>query len=1441
MNVGTLTSFLKLDRSEYTSGMNQAQQQAKQMDGELRKMEGASKRAESSMNGLGGAAKTVGAALAAMKLMEFTNSAIDQFTKFQSATVDMGKVTSRSFAEISTEIEAMPKELGSATQLMTGYYEAMSAGVTKPAEAMALLTTAAKASNAAHVEQAEVITATTKLMSGFEGQIRSATEATDLMFKIEEVGQTKFRELVPVIGEAAKISKDLSVSQYELGAALAQMSQYAGSTAQAATQYKAVLFGLYKPQKAMEELFERTGYASGQAMVKQLGLSGAIKLVKSEAEKSGVTLGKFFESTEALLGISELGAKGWEEYEAKLKSMAEASGATEKAFAEWRTTFAATKQTFNNTIGLMAIEMGEKIAPTLQKAMEGIAGNIDKITSAMTGLLKVVAVGSALYSLPTVFNIVSKAILAARLEMEMFLLVARTGGIAAALTTPLFGVSIAATAAAGAMGKLKIAGGVLFAAFAGWELGKWLSDNFEEARLAGIMFVDVTGRGVIELESAAKSAWAGIGNAWDTIIGTMKDAFAGFLLLVGEGLNKIPGADGAANAVTEYANSIEGAASVSEEYKKKLIEIATELENNRAAHREAIDGMVSDAMRLEKTASATNLVGGDDGTEAARAKIAALNMVTNAEKIATQDVLDIRENFADEYNKIILSTEQFEIRSIEKRIAEFKKAGVNEVQLEEWKQKELQSIELRAMGERLRLVEELASGNQYYANQAIEIMSTILDAEEKKWAIILGNDDDAHALRLKKEQEYSASVTKQWESDTEIITTALAEQTEAVNTEVEATVNAAEVHAKSITDMLRSYRQLNAGMTEHQIEIDNLSAAIEEAIVTGQEMGMTEIELTEIRQAGIQMTRLAIEEQQKAAYDLSESFLQAAAGMTDFQVQQNNLKKAVLDAAYAADNAGATWGTLNRIIEGGNILLAEAAAAHAQLISDTLAPYRQINAGMSDLEITLDNLERSTQAAIRAGKELGMTEAELAEIRMAGDISAQNAIDEAAADAAEEAARATREATQAADDLADALLKQAEAAEAAREAAYEMYKSSRQIMTQVRQLGMTDYARTRQNLTFEYIEMGNQPGISNDEQMEIFRALTKELAKLAAEHAEAVSDMLTPYRQINAGMTDFQIKLAGIVEATEDAVRAGRELGLSESELNEIRAAGVILTKQAKEEEAAAAAAKAEDDRNALLDKLQSAYDREAAIFQSTIDQFDSFSASLKSFRNSLKTGDLSTLSPEQKYLEAQANFTDVSRRAQLGDVDAIAALESTASAFLEASRGYNASGEAYIADFAAVTAALDATIGLSDRQSDIAQQQLDKLTAQVDGLLKINAAVETVADILRAIRAGGSVPKFADGGYHSGGLRLVGENGPELEYTGPSNIINANDTRSILSGGNNAELIAEIKELRRDLLVELRADKTQRGAVGQATISRLEQVADKLDSQRRVLDRKVA
>jgi len=114
-------------------------------------------------------------------------------------------------------------------------------------------------------------------------------------------------------------------------------------------------------------------------------------------------------------------------------------------------------------------------------------------------------------------------------------------------------------------------------------------------------------------------------------------------------------------------------------------------------------------------------------------------------------------------------------------------------------------------------------------------------------------------------------------------------------------------------------------------------------------------------------------------------------------------------------------------------------------------------------------------------------------------------------------------------------------------------------------------------------------------------------------------------------------------------------------------------------------------------------------------------------------------------------------------------------------------------------------SLGLLD-SIDSALAQLEGSTKSAEQVIAqaINDGTASQLTGLRAIVAalrGEPIPAFAAGGLHAGGLRLVGENGPELEATGQSRIWSAQQTAALLSGngGNNEALVAEIRALRED------------------------------------------
>ena len=115
---------------------------------------------------------------------------------------------------------------------------------------------------------------------------------------------------------------------------------------------------------------------------------------------------------------------------------------------------------------------------------------------------------------------------------------------------------------------------------------------------------------------------------------------------------------------------------------------------------------------------------------------------------------------------------------------------------------------------------------------------------------------------------------------------------------------------------------------------------------------------------------------------------------------------------------------------------------------------------------------------------------------------------------------------------------------------------------------------------------------------------------------------------------------------------------------------------------------------------------------------------------------------------------------------------------------------------------------------------------SQNDTPYTLAAASEAYRQYLLQKYGAWSGPSFAAGGYHSGGLRLVGERGPELEFTGPSHILSASDTAALLSGGGLATAVAQLTRE----VTELRAEARAGQAAIAANTAKSARLLDKFD-----------
>lgn len=156
----------------------------------------------------------------------------------------------------------------------------------------------------------------------------------------------------------------------------------------------------------------------------------------------------------------------------------------------------------------------------------------------------------------------------------------------------------------------------------------------------------------------------------------------------------------------------------------------------------------------------------------------------------------------------------------------------------------------------------------------------------------------------------------------------------------------------------------------------------------------------------------------------------------------------------------------------------------------------------------------------------------------------------------------------------------------------------------------------------------------------------------------------------------------------------------------------------------------------------------------------------------------------------------------------------------------YNAVAATALARASAIADRVDALTPTDYAAESLAAlEQIDlTLSALEDSAMTANQAIVkaieagkelTAAGLRNVVTALGKTPTFATGGYHVGGLRIVGERGPELEATGPSRIWSASQTRALLapaSGSSDPAMLAELQALRREvenLRAEARATAT--------------------------------
>jgi len=305
--------------------------------------------------------------------------------------------------ELKSAVQDMAVKVGKSTDdLADGLYQVVSAfGDT--ADTVTILEISAKAATAGVASTTDAINLTSAVTKAYgDTSAEAVQKASDLALLTVRLGQTTFPELAASIGKVTPLTNELGVSQEELFATMATLTGVTGGAAEVSTQLRGAMQSLMAPTDAATAAIKAAGYEDAKAMLAKEGLAGAMKILTDAAEASGQPLQSYISSIEGQTLALALGGPQADVYTEKLAAMAEASGATDAAFAEQTEginelgfAFEQIQQVGTTALQKLGDAIGDAFGPdivasvdTLKDALYQVVGGLSAILEGSRGMSK---------------------------------------------------------------------------------------------------------------------------------------------------------------------------------------------------------------------------------------------------------------------------------------------------------------------------------------------------------------------------------------------------------------------------------------------------------------------------------------------------------------------------------------------------------------------------------------------------------------------------------------------------------------------------------------------------------------------------------------------------------------------------------------------------------------------------------------------------------------------------------------------------------------------------------------------------------------------------------------------------------------------------------------------------------------------------------------------
>lgn len=328
--------------------------------------------------GLTASLRTLKRAMSGMvtEAMDFEDEWANVTTLVTDSSVDM--------RALRDEVLGMAGELGSATELTRGMYQALSAGV-KPGEAVAFIGDAAKFAKAGLTDMDSAVKVIATAMNVYGFRVDQASEISDIFFETNKRGMTTVNELAGSFGRVMGVAKSVGIEFKELNAIVASLTAGGIKTTETMSSLKAIVANIATPTEQARVAAKRLGIQFDIAAVSSKGFTGFMKEMTEKVKGDVQAQKDLFGSIEAFNAIAVLTSKeGMKRYTDALDAMGKKTDNTNIAFKKQQATLRATVTAMKNEFVATLIKA---LLPAMKELREWLSKNRDGMREFAEGII----------------------------------------------------------------------------------------------------------------------------------------------------------------------------------------------------------------------------------------------------------------------------------------------------------------------------------------------------------------------------------------------------------------------------------------------------------------------------------------------------------------------------------------------------------------------------------------------------------------------------------------------------------------------------------------------------------------------------------------------------------------------------------------------------------------------------------------------------------------------------------------------------------------------------------------------------------------------------------------------------------------------------------------------------------------------------------------------